>query len=114
MADRGTLRLDSGREVRVEVAKTKRDGDEMLVRAIPDPPPAPTADLLTIIDAHLATAAPHAAGTTDRLLAADRDRQNTRTSRLPVKRQHNAVAKATVRSRTLRRSAIAPCRQTAS
>ena len=54
--------------------KTNRDGDEMLVRASPDAPPAPTADLLAIIDAHLATAAPHAPGTTDRLLAADRDR----------------------------------------
>lgn len=74
MAERGTLRLDTGREVRVEVLQTNRDGDEMLVRATPDAPPAPTADLLAIIDAHLATAAPHAPGTTDLLLAADRDR----------------------------------------
>lgn len=73
MAERGTLRLDTGREVRVEVLQTNRDGDEMLVRAVPDAPPAPTADLLTIIDAHLATAAPHAPGTTDLLPAADPD-----------------------------------------
>lgn len=74
MAERGTLRLDTGREVRVEIVKTSRDGDEMVVRAAPDTPSAPAADLLAIIDAHLATATPHAAGTTDRLLAADRDR----------------------------------------
>lgn len=74
MAERGTLRLDTGREVRIEVVKTNPDGDEMLVRATPDTPPAPTADLLAIIDAHLATATPHPPGTTDLLLTADRDR----------------------------------------
>jgi hypothetical protein len=31
-------------------------------------------DLLVLIDAHLATAEPHSAGTTDRLLAQDRNR----------------------------------------
>lgn len=74
MAERGTLRLDTGREIRVEVVRTNRDGDEMVVRATTDDRPSSSADLLAIIDAHLAAATPHPPGTTDRLLAADHDR----------------------------------------
>lgn len=72
MAERGTLRLDTGDEVRVEVVKKNRDGDEIVVRATSDESMTPKADLLAIIDAHLETATSHRAGTTDRLLAVDR------------------------------------------
>ena len=52
--------------------ETDRQGDDIVLRAMADDATRPTSDLLAIIDSHLATAMPHAAGTTDRLLAVDR------------------------------------------
>jgi hypothetical protein len=73
MAEHGTLRLDSGREVRVEVVDTSLDGAEMVVRETADEHRRPS-NLLEIVDAHLTTADRRPAGTTDQLLAADRNR----------------------------------------
>jgi len=73
MAKHATLRMDTGREVRVEVIREDADGGEIVVRRTSDQHPA-RHDLLAVVDEHLTTATPHAAGTTDRLLAADRDR----------------------------------------
>ena len=74
MRGRATLRLDSGDELRVEVERDELSRDEIVVhRAVENG--RPVADgLLAAIDEHLATAEPHPAGTTDRLLAADRER----------------------------------------
>jgi len=73
MRERGTLRLDTGRVMRVEVVGEDPRRHELVVRET-DERTAETPDLLTVIDAHLAAAPRRAAGTTDRLLAADRDR----------------------------------------
>ncbi len=74
MRELATLRMDTGREVRVEVVREEADGEEIVVRRAPRERPAPKRDLIAVIDAHLATAKRHPAGTTDRLRAADRDR----------------------------------------
>lgn len=63
-----------GDEVRIEVVRANHDGDEIVVRTTSEEAPAAAADLLAIIDAHLVTARPHAAGTTDRLLSGERGR----------------------------------------
>ncbi|MGK2937251.1 MAG: hypothetical protein ACSLFR_05550 [Solirubrobacteraceae bacterium] len=74
MRERATLRLDAGDQVRVEVDRLDLDRDEIVVhRTEPDQQSA-NSRLLEVIDRHLATATPHSAGTTDRLLQADRDR----------------------------------------
>jgi len=73
MAELATLRLDSGDEVRVEVEREELQHDEITVRRVGAPTPG-SGELLTFLDEHLATATPHPAGTTDRLLQADRDR----------------------------------------
>lgn len=75
MVERATLRLDSGREVRVEVDAADLGASEIVVRRSPDDRPARAGGLLAAIDAHLASSATHPAGTTDRLLQADRDRR---------------------------------------
>lgn len=74
MRELATLRLDTGREVRVEVVREDAAGDEIVVRRTAADHTTPKRDLIAVIDAHLATATRHPAGTTDRLLAADRDR----------------------------------------
>lgn len=74
MHARATLRMDTGREVRVEVVSEDAAGDEIVVRRMSPERSAAQKDLIAIIDAHLADAKPHPAGTTDQLLAADRDR----------------------------------------
>ncbi len=74
MREQATLRMDTGREVRVEVVREDPDAEEIVVRRTTNRPTAPKRDLIAVIDAHLATARRHPAGTTDRLLAADRDR----------------------------------------
>jgi plasmid stability protein len=74
MWERATLRLDSGDELRVEVERDELSRDEILVRRAPENGSRVAAGLLAVIDEHLATAEPHPAGTTDRLLAADRER----------------------------------------
>lgn len=75
MRERATLRMDTGRELRVEVVREDTDRDEIVVRRTADDHPVGSGrDLVAVVDAHLAGATRHAAGTTDRLLAADRDR----------------------------------------
>jgi hypothetical protein len=71
---RATLRMDGGREVRVEVLREDPDHDEILVRRMGGERSAGEQDLIAVIAAHLAEARPHAAGTTERMLAGDRDR----------------------------------------
>ena len=74
MRERGTLRLDAGDVLRVEVDREALDGDEIVVRRAVDDAVPPRKDLVEVIDRHLRTAKPHPDGTTDRLLQADRDR----------------------------------------
>ena len=73
MAEPATLRLDSGDEVRVVVERAELDRDEITVRRIDASTPSDGA-LLRLIDEHLTMATTHPAGTTDRLLEADRER----------------------------------------
>lgn len=54
-------------------AADQADGDEIVVRRMKDQRPAQR-DLVAILDTHLAAATRRPAGTTDRLLAADRER----------------------------------------
>jgi hypothetical protein len=75
MGERATLRLDSGREVRVEVIREDVEADEIVVHHVTEEPKASASNLLEIIDAHLTDAPRHPAGTTDRLLADDRDQR---------------------------------------
>jgi hypothetical protein len=74
MRERGTLKLDRGDELRVELDLDDLDRDEIIVRRAGDSDEADQGDLLAAVDEHLATAEQHAAGTTDRLLEADRQR----------------------------------------
>lgn len=74
MRERATLKLDRGDEFRVEVDSEDLDGEEIVVRRQVDDGVAQQADRLAVIDKHLATAKRHPAGTTDRLLEADRQR----------------------------------------
>lgn len=73
MRQRATLRLQSGDEIRVELDADDLDHDEIVVRRTVASAAKP-GGLLAVIDAHLASAERHAAGTTDRLLDADRQR----------------------------------------
>lgn len=74
MRENATLKLDAGDELRVEVDRDELSRAEIVVRRAAESG-SPVADgLLAVIDEHLATAEPHPAGTTDRLLAADRER----------------------------------------
>jgi len=74
MRENATLKLDSGDELRVEVDRAELEQDEIVVRRTREPSADQTGGLLAAIDAHLTAATPHPAGTTDRLLAADRQR----------------------------------------
>jgi hypothetical protein len=74
MREPATLKLDRGDEVRVEVDSKDLDGDEIVVRRTKDDGNAAREDWLAVIDRHLASAKRHPAGTTDRLLEADRQR----------------------------------------
>jgi hypothetical protein len=65
--------MDTGREVRVEVVREDAEHDEIVVRRTAERGTTPKRDLIAVIDAHLPRAARHSAGTTERLLAADRD-----------------------------------------
>jgi len=71
MRERATLRLQTGEELGVEVDRDDLDRDEIVVRRVGDDEPG-MVSLLAVIDEHLASAAPHPSGTTDRLLEADR------------------------------------------
>lgn len=72
MRERATLKLDAGDTVRVEVDRDDLHRDEIVVRRADNGSPSADVGLLKLVDEHLAGAAPHAAGTTDRQLAADR------------------------------------------
>lgn len=74
MRTRATLQLDDGEVLRVELEREDLARDEIVVHRSVDPAPAPNGDLAAVLRRHLATAESHPAGTTDRLLAADRDR----------------------------------------
>ena len=74
MRERATLRLDAGDELRVEVERDDLVREEIVVRRAVENVSAARDGLLVAIDEHLASAEPHAAGTADRLLAADRQR----------------------------------------
>jgi hypothetical protein len=73
MREKATLKLDGGEELRVEVDREDLDRDEIVVRRA-STNGAPADDLIAVIDDHLATAKRRPAGTTDRLLQADRER----------------------------------------
>jgi hypothetical protein len=66
--------MDTGREVRVDVVREDDERDEIVVHRTAERGATPARDLIAVIDAHLPSASRHPAGTTDRLLAADRDR----------------------------------------
>ncbi|MGC9221882.1 MAG: hypothetical protein ACP5H2_11130 [Solirubrobacteraceae bacterium] len=75
MREAATLKLDSGPEVRVEVDPEQLDGDEITVRRAAQPPTVKTGAAFVAAWEQMRPALqPHPAGTTDRLLAADRDR----------------------------------------
>lgn len=75
MREAATLKLDSGRELRVEVDPEQLDAQEITVRR-----PAQQsarkhgASFVATWEQMRSSLQPHPAGTTDRLLAADRDR----------------------------------------
>jgi hypothetical protein len=73
MLERATSRLDTGDEVPVEVVREDTDRDEIVVRRTGTARnAAPPRNLVAAVDAHLASATPHPAGSTDRALALDR------------------------------------------
>jgi hypothetical protein len=75
MREKATLKLDNGDELRVELDSEDLDHDEIVVRRASDNGGATVGSgLIAVLDEHLATAKRHPAGTTDRLLQADRER----------------------------------------
>jgi hypothetical protein len=73
MREGATLKLDSGEELRVDLNRDDLERDEIVVRRSTAEAGPPT-DRLAVLDNIIATTVPHPAGTTDRLLAADRER----------------------------------------
>lgn len=74
MREKATLKLDTGAELRVELDSEALDHEEIVVRRATDRGERPGDDLVAVLREHLATAKRHPAGTTDRLLQADRER----------------------------------------
>lgn len=74
MREKATLKLDNGAELRVELDSEDLDHEEIVVRRASDNGTQADDDLIAVIDEHLKTAKRHPAGTTDRLLQADRER----------------------------------------
>lgn len=74
MREKATLRLDGGEELRVEVDRDDLGGDEIVVRRAADNGAPADGELIAVIDEHLANVQRRPAGTTDRLLKADRER----------------------------------------
>ncbi|WP_354700029.1 hypothetical protein [Paraconexibacter sp. AEG42_29] len=74
MRTRATLHLDDGEVVRVELEREDLARDAILVHRAAEPDRATTDDLVAVLRRHLETAKAHPAGTTDRLLAEDRER----------------------------------------
>jgi hypothetical protein len=75
MRERAILKLDSGDELHVELDREDLDRDEILVHRAGTSNASKRQAMLAVIDEHLAGAQRHAAGTTDRLLEADRSRR---------------------------------------
>jgi hypothetical protein len=73
MREHATLKLTDGRELPVELESEDLDQKEIVVHLTEGTRDVPGL-FLEVIDAHLATAKPHPAGTTDRELEADRSR----------------------------------------
>lgn len=73
MREHATLRLTDGREVPVEVDTDDLDQLDIVVHKLEGTKDVKNA-FLDVIYQHLAAAAPHPAGTTDRFLAEDRSR----------------------------------------
>jgi hypothetical protein len=73
MREHATLKLTDGREFPVEVDSDELDQDQVVVHLLEGTKHRPSS-FLDIIDTHLATAKPHPAGTTDRLLHEDQSR----------------------------------------
>jgi hypothetical protein len=75
MREAATLRLDSGREIRVDV-DVDTLADETIVVRRPESATEPksAAEFLAAVDHHLATVTPRPDGTTDRWLENDRAR----------------------------------------
>ncbi len=74
MREKAILRLDTGEELRVELDPEDLEHNEIVVWRAAENGASDRSDLIAVIDQHLATARRHAAGTTDRLLQADRTR----------------------------------------
>jgi len=75
MREKATLKLDNGTELRVELDSEDLDHEEIVVRRASDNgTTAGGGGLIAVLSDHLATAKRHPAGTTDRLLQADRER----------------------------------------
>jgi len=74
MREMATLKLDNGEELRVELDREELDHEEIVVRRAADNGANDDGGLIAVIDEHLATAERRPAGTTDRLLEADRQR----------------------------------------
>jgi hypothetical protein len=74
MRELATLKLDRGEELRVEVDTDDLGAEEIMVHRAADNARATNGDFLAVLKDHLAHAKPHPAGTTDRLLEADRRR----------------------------------------
>ncbi len=72
MRELATLKLDTGDELRVEVERDDLVGPDIVVRRASGD--AQANGLLAAVADHLRVAAPHPAGSTDRLLEADRER----------------------------------------
>jgi hypothetical protein len=74
MREKATLKLDNGAELRVELDSDDLEHEEIVVRRATDNGALADNDLVAVLREHLATAKRHPAGTTDRLLQADRER----------------------------------------
>ena len=74
MRAKATLKLDNGTELRVELDSEDLDHEEIVVRRASDNGATAGGGLNAVLSDHLATAKHHPAGTTDRLLQADRER----------------------------------------
>lgn len=73
MRERATLRLETGEELSVELERDDLDRDEIVVRRT-ETGESRRERMLAVVDEIIAKAKPHPAGTTDRLLQADRER----------------------------------------
>ncbi|HEY5277288.1 MAG TPA: hypothetical protein VIK38_12310 [Coriobacteriia bacterium] len=75
MREKAALKLDNGAELRVELDGEDLDREEIVVRRESASGARSAEGLIAVIDECLATATRRPAGTTDRLLQADRERQ---------------------------------------